>query len=132
MREALRKTSRDEWRSQLESGGPLRKLTARERREKYGATPEVLFDDEIPFGNERSTAHLPEVSPANREALERMLDAEGLPKILRTLRDLCDCRTPHDGAAFDSFEPDTEGEEAQENADELETLLLRLARRVKE
>lgn len=126
-----RKTSRDEWRDQLAQGDGLRKLTARERREKYGNVAEVVFDDEIPFGKERSSATMPALPPAEREALDRMLDGHGLSKILRTLRELCDERRPHDGAAFDSFEAVPEEVEATENADELETLLLKLARRVK-
>jgi len=127
-----RKTSRDEWRDELTKGGPLRRLTARERREKYPSEfAEVPFDDEIPFGKERSSAHMPALPPAEREALDRMLDGHGLCKILRTLRELCDERRPHDGAHFETFEAVPEETKATENADELETLLLRLARRVR-
>lgn len=106
-------------------------LRRRGRSRSEFITAEFEPDTEIPFGLDRASKEFPAVSPNNREALERMLDEEGLPKILRTLRELCDARTPHEGAAFDSFEPDTEGEAAQEHADELETLLLRLARRVR-
>lgn len=128
MRDAAHKTSASEfaeWRDNARRVG----LPARRGRVP-GAPVDFEPDTEIPFGADRVSSNLPSVSATNREQLERMLDAEGLPKILRTLRELCDDRSPHEGAAFESFEPDREGEAAQVHADELESLLLRLARRV--
>lgn len=108
----------------------MRRLTAGERRERFGEVTEFLPDEEIPFGLDRATKDFPGVKAENVEALERMLDDEGLPKILRTLRELLDARKPHEGAAFEAFEPQAEDEAAEVGADELENLLLRLARRV--
>lgn len=118
--EAFRETAR---------GDGLRKLTKRERTEKYGPV-EFMPDDEIPFGLGRTSDHLPAIRGEDLSALDGLLERHGYVKVLRTLRELCDARTGHECGGLDSFEAVPEEKEWQERGDALETLLVRLARMV--
>ncbi len=126
--QTIRKTSAAQFREQLDAA-PLRKLTLRERREKYGPV-EFFPDDEIPFGLGRGTDFMPKLPEDEARALDGMLERHGVAKILRTLRELCDARTGHDGDGLESFEAIPESEGWQRQGDELEQLLLKLSRMV--
>lgn len=126
MKNAAHKTSREEWREQL-GAAPLRRLTAKERREQFGPA-EFVPDDEIPFGLGRTSDHLPAIRGDDLQALDGLLERHGFAKVLRTLRELCDQRTGHDCGGLDSFEAVPEEKEWQERGDALETLLVRLMR----
>jgi hypothetical protein len=121
------KTTQAEFRASLGDGTSLRRLSAKERREKYGAPAEFMPDDEIPFGMGRSSDYMPGVG-ADLSTLDGLLERHGFAKVLRSLRELCDARTGHDCGGLDSFEAVPDEKEWQANGDALETLLVRLAR----
>lgn len=108
-------------------GDGLRRLTKRERTEKYGPA-EFMPDEEIPFGLGRSSDHMPAIRGDDLGVLDGLLERHGFAKVLRTLRELCDARTGHDEGGLDSFEAIPDEKEWQERGDALETLLVRLAR----
>jgi hypothetical protein len=125
------KTSSQEFRDSLreirDAGPFVGKLSRKAYREKYGDAE--FFDDEIPFGNERSSEHMAKLPSAELQSLDTMLERHGVAKILRSLRELCDSRGGHE--APDTFEAVPESDEWRGQGDELEQLLLKLASRVK-
>lgn len=94
-----------------------RKLTARERRERFGEPPES-FDDELPEIS-RLSEHIPGV-PELTEPLDAALTKYGLARVLKELRALCDSR--HVPDMFADFEGET-GVEWHEAASAIERLL---------
>lgn len=129
MNDRARKTSASEFiafRTEARGDG-LRKLTKRERTEKYGPV-EFMPDEEIPFGLGRSSERMPSISGDDVATLDALLERHGFAKLLRTLRELCDSRTGHDAGGIDSFEAVPDERQWQDAGDALETLLVRLAR----
>jgi hypothetical protein len=95
----------------------LRKLSKRERVERYGAPPES-FDDALPE-IARLSEHMLGV-PELTQPLDEALTKYGLARVLKEIRALCDSR--HTPDFFADFEGET-GVDWHEAASEIERLL---------
>lgn len=75
----------------------------------------------------RPSDALPALPESDLKALDTMLERYGLPRVLRSIRELADGRAPN-GDFGESFEVEEDKDQWREKADALENLLATLAR----
>ncbi len=82
----------------------------------------LLESDDFLGGVFRRSDEIQKVSDAELSALDSMLERNGLARVLRSIRELCDGRGEA-GAMADSFEGEEGSDEWKGHADALESLL---------
>ncbi len=85
----------------------------------------LLESDDFLGGTFRRSDELPKVTDAELAQLDAMIERNGLARVLRSIRELCDGRSDV-GATGDSFEVEQGSEEWKGNADALENFLTTL------
>lgn len=121
-----------EWRDGADTE-PLRKLSRRELREKYGDTRKKsdaeLFDTEIPFGGpeDRFSNRLQPIDDRDNETIDKLVEKYGLARVLRSIREACDSRSPSIFEVDSTFSSLEEGEAWEAHAQEIESLIVKVS-----
>lgn len=112
---------------------PLRKLSRRELREKYGdqrkKRDEELFDTEIPFGGpeDRFSNRLQRIDDRDNETIDKFVEKYGLARLLRAIREACDARVPSIFEVDTTFSSLEDGDAWEAHSAEIESLIVRIS-----